>query len=307
VSRGLVHGALAAAVVAGFAACQSSTEMVVVVSAGDVVIPGDVDRVRVFVTNTMGSSPDLPLCAGAGGACLTLPLVATLIPGPKSPGDEVTVQVIAYRNDQPVIREAASFVFQSGQRDRLDFVLYKDCLGHLSCADRTPPQSCGADGQCSQLQVTPLGPDPVFDGGGNPVPDLGVPDLNVPDLGVADLTVSRDSTIVFDQTMSAAPDLLLPDLTPPQGFAANSCVAAASIPASGGFPAATCAAYCAGIQMICTNSCTTNRGGADWGVEAWYSDVDCGQYIASAGQANCTDDLNAFSEPTVAKYRCCCQ
>ena len=88
----------------------------VVVSAGDVRVPDDVDKVRVVVENTMAGSPDLPLCTGGAGDCLSLPIVATLVPGPDHPTDLVTVNVTAYRQGQPVIRDAASFVFQSGQR-----------------------------------------------------------------------------------------------------------------------------------------------------------------------------------------------
>jgi hypothetical protein len=287
-----------ALLVAGLAACSAGTEMVVVVSAGDVAIPAQVDKVRLLVANTPAGSPDLPLCAGAAADCLTLPLVATLIPGPDHPGDEVTVQVTAYLDGQPVIRDAASFVFRTGARERLDFVLHASCLGNLACADEMPAQSCGAGGRCAPLTVTPLGAHPSFDGGAE-AGDLAGPaaDFAAADLAVSDFAVSDFATV--DLRPAA-------DLTPLPGFAAASCVAANAIPSVGGFPPATCDAYCAHLNLVCADGCTTNRNFPNFGVEAWTDSAGCGGYQTSSGQAFCSDDLSSFSDPTVAKYRCCC-
>jgi hypothetical protein len=284
-----MRGAL---LIGALTACSSVTEVVVVVSAGDVRVPNDVDKVRVVVENTMAASPDLPLCSGgAFDNCLRLPIVATLVPGPDHPTDQVTVQVTASRQGQDVIRDAATFMFHDGQRGRLDFVLSTACLGKLDCAGASPPLACGSDGQCVAVPVTPLGVNPTFDAG---IPDLAT---KMNDLATADLSSPPDLS---------QPDLLQPDLAP-GSFASAPCVAAMSIAASGGFLAGTCAAYCNSQGKTChDDACVTNRGIANFGVEAWTTDTDCSSYASSAGQASCTDDLTTFSAPTLAKYRCCC-
>ncbi len=278
-------------VVVGLGACRAGTETVVVVSAGDVAIPGQVDKVRIVVTNTLAGTPDLPLCGGSVTGCLSMPLVATLIPGPDHPSDPVTVEVTAYLRDQPVIRDAATFVFQAGRRERLDFVLYQNCIGNLSCPNETPAQSCDVGGDCAPVALTPLGPHPTFDAGG--LPDLAGPvDLAAIDARPVDVM---------------APDLApVPDLAFSPGFTANACTSADSIAASGPFAAATCAAYCFSVGLACSDGCTTNRGLASFGVEAWAIAADCTSYATSAGQKSCNTDLSQFSEPSVAKYRCCC-
>jgi hypothetical protein len=104
----------------------------------------------------------------------------------------------------------------------------------------------------------------------------------------------------------ASPDLAHPDLNN-GGFAAAPCVAADSITASTSFAAGTCAAYCQNQGLTCRDDvCTTNRNFSSFGVEAWTDAPTCSSYATSAGQALCADDLTGFSNPTVAKYRCCC-
>jgi len=284
------------------AGCSSGvTETVLVVQNGGLAIPKDIDKVRVVVLNTQASSPDLPLCGGGtSSGCLTLPLVATLVPGPDHPGDVVTVQVTAFSHGQVVIADSASFVFQSGRRERLDVVLYPDCLGKLDCAAQT--EACGPGGACAALSLTPLGPHPAFDAGAvdlaggdlSPFP----PDLRALDLAAADLLVAPD--------LRAPPDLASSDLAF-GGFTAQPCVSAQSISASASYPAATCAAYCQNLGLACHDDlCTTNRNISTFGVEAWVDGPGCASYSMSAGQAFCSEDLSSFSDPDVAKYRCCC-
>ena len=67
-----------------------------------------------------------------------------------------------------------------------------------------------------------------------------------------------------------------------------------------------CDAYCAHLGQICSNSCTTNRGFGGYGVEAWPTAAECSNYVASMGQTSCSADLTAFTDPSAAKYRCCC-
>ncbi len=294
----------AALLVLALAACNADvTEMVVVVGQHGLTIPGDIDKVRVLVFNTQASSPDLPLCSGDATGCITLPLVATLVPGPDHPHDVVTVQVTAFSRGQAVIADAASFVFQSGRRDRLDFTLYPDCLGQLGCAAQT--EACASDGKCSPLSPTSLGPHPSFDAGPS---DLGAVDLRAVDLQPVDLASSDLLAVpdLFAPDLRPAPDLASPDLAN-GGFPAHPCVSAQSIAMSASYPASTCAAYCQSLGLACHDDlCATNRGITTFGVEAWSDAPSCASYSTSAGQAFCTDNLGAFSDPTVAKYRCCC-
>ncbi len=73
-----------------------------------------------------------------------------------------------------------------------------------------------------------------------------------------------------------------------------------------GLPSASCADYCA-AGKTCSESCTTNRGFANWGVEAWGSTGQCQSYSTSGGQVRCSTDLAAFSNHDRRKYRCCCR
>jgi hypothetical protein len=285
------------------AACSSPvTETVLVVENRGLAIPRDIDKVRVVVLNTQASSPNLPLCTSANTTnCLTLPLVATLVPGPDHPDDVVTVQVTAFSQGQAVLADAASFVFQSGKRERLDVVLYADCLHHLDCSAQS--EACGPGGVCAPLSLTPLGSHPSFDAGAVDLAgsDLSpaAPDLRTVDLGSADLVVAPD--------LRAAPDLGSSDLAF-GGFTAQPCVAADSIAASATYPAGTCAAYCQNLGQSCRDDlCITNRGVNSFGVEAWSDGPSCTSYSMSGGQAFCSDDLSGFSNPDVAKYRCCCR
>ncbi len=282
----MIRGATLVLLVA-LAGCNADTEVVVVVSAGDVTFPTAVDKVRIVVANTLASTPDLPICVGATSGCMRMPIAATLVPGPDHASDPVTVDVTAYLHDQPVIRDAATFVFTSGERGRLDFVLYQSCLGNLACADGTVPQSCGPDGQCHSLTVEPLRP---IDGG---APDLARPG----DLATTDLRASVDLATV---------DLMKTgDLNVAPTFAGETCVSANGIAISSA--ADTCAAYCVSVGLTCHNTCTTNRGLTNWGVEAWASGADCSAFDTSAGQAMCADDLSQFSDASETKYRCCCR
>jgi hypothetical protein len=98
------------------------------------------------------------------------------------------------------------------------------------------------------------------------------------------------------------------DLSPATSFAAATCVSANSMVAAGGFPAATCNAYCAGIGKTCSDTCATNHGsGPTYGLEAWTDAPTCASYASSLGQGFCDEDLSGFSNPDVAKYRCCCR
>ncbi|MCP3963395.1 MAG: hypothetical protein GY719_36615 [bacterium] len=69
---------------------------------------------------------------------------------------------------------------------------------------------------------------------------------------------------------------------------------------------ASCAAYCDYLGATCTESCTTNRGFPNWGVEAWGTTSQCQSYATSGGQARCTTDLSIYGSWNQRKYRCCC-
>jgi hypothetical protein len=73
-----------------------------------------------------------------------------------------------------------------------------------------------------------------------------------------------------------------------------------------GLASATCAAYCASLGRTCSNTCTTNRGYNNWGVEAWINTSNCEAYTTSGGQVGCTTNLANYSNHGERKYRCCC-
>jgi len=68
----------------------------------------------------------------------------------------------------------------------------------------------------------------------------------------------------------------------------------------------SCAEYCAEINKICVNTCTTSRGYPNWGVEAWVAgqELVCGS--VGAGQQFCPftwDDVVGAAN----RWKCCCQ
>ena len=167
--------ALAACMLLLVGGCHASrTEMVVQVAVNGLSIPGDIDSLRLVVTDRGAetwSLPQTPFCpAGRSPTksppeCLSLPLVATLFPGPKQPQDPVEVEVIAYAGASKVIDDAATFTFAYGQSLELVFVLSPKCL-HSDCAHDAEPHSCFDDGGCAKLEPRPLGSEPPLDDGG---------------------------------------------------------------------------------------------------------------------------------------------
>ena len=68
----------------------------------------------------------------------------------------------------------------------------------------------------------------------------------------------------------------------------------------------SCDQYCAEINKVCANTCTTSRGFPNWGVEAWVAgqELVCGS--VGAGQQFCPfqwDDVVGAAN----RWKCCCQ
>jgi hypothetical protein len=216
--------------VAAFAAgCHAErTEVVVVVSSGELQVPADLNALRLTVTDRTISSPKatrfdetVPLCApGQRAECYPLPLVLTLIPGDQRPTDPVTVDVQALRGADQVLRNEATFTFRTGASMRLDFILYGKCVG-TDCATESG-SSCDATGGCSALAPTMLTGEPHLDLGAaatDGAADLPAPEEDAAgaDLAGADLAgvdfAGVDLSVALD---GAAPNLDLrgADLTP---------------------------------------------------------------------------------------------
>ncbi len=179
--------ALALVALAALAGChQPRTEAVVVISTDGIRVPEDVASLHVLVIDKASTGDDpvfernLFLCTAASSAnCFTLPVTMTLIPGSIRPHDSVRVLVEALAPDShAVIADAALFTFAEGQSQRLDFVLYANCLGNIDCAHLD--LACGPEDRC--IPITPM----TFSG----EPDLmaGPIDLSIgPDFGAEDL------------------------------------------------------------------------------------------------------------------------
>ena len=186
-SRQLVICAMAALAVG---CTRPRTEAVIVVHTYGVRIPLDVEKLHVQVADHRVTGDDLTindavydqdvvLChEGLGVGCYDVPVTAALYPGKHQPNDTVRVQIDAINTSgKPVISDAALFTFAEGQRLRLDFVLYANCLGNIACAERD--QVCGPDDQCVDATTGPLGDKP--DLSAIAMPDLSV-DQTPPDL-----------------------------------------------------------------------------------------------------------------------------
>jgi hypothetical protein len=158
----------AGALVATAAGCKKArTETVVVVQTAGVRIPDDVAQIRVVVADRAPAGDDVlfndtvALCTPTlRSGCYDLPLSAVLFPGPKrGVSDSVRVEIDALASDgRTVTADAALFTFAEGQSQRLDFVLYQNCIGVIDCAKRD--QACGPDAHCVSLATSTLGGSP---------------------------------------------------------------------------------------------------------------------------------------------------
>jgi hypothetical protein len=164
-------------------ACNAKrTEVLVFIHNSDLTIGQDVDQLTLVVRDrtdnntirfSLGHGSDQtqspqPLCHDQlTDNCYNLPLSITLYPGSYRE-DVVEVAVTAYRGATALIVDVATFQFTPDTTQRLDFYLYKSCLGTFCGAQ---DQLCGADGTC---QGSPLIPD----GGiadAPPAPDIATP------------------------------------------------------------------------------------------------------------------------------------
>jgi hypothetical protein len=214
---------------------EPATQVLVIVhSYGLQIGPGlDIDGLRIVVKNDKGDSAAAsfdktnPLCGDSPvPACWTLPVTATLVPGPDRPNDVVVVQVLGQRNGTKVIGDQASFHFLKNTSQRLDFVLYANCL-NVDCTQADA--ACNFAGMCEPVEPMTFNGEPQLDGppssllpdlGGDlaradlgPHPDLsGLPDMSVSP--VSDLSALSDLSVLSD-LRSPADLRSLADLRPP--------------------------------------------------------------------------------------------
>jgi hypothetical protein len=161
--------------VAAAGCTEARTEVVVVIHSYGLTIGRDLDGLQIIVKNNPASDDSTavfgtdkhPLCdETAKPACWTLPVTATLVPGPDRPNDLVVVKVLGLRGGQTVIGDQASFHFLKHVSQRLDFVLYANCL-NVDCTMQNA--ACNYAGECEPIQPTTFTGDPQLDG---PPPNL---------------------------------------------------------------------------------------------------------------------------------------
>lgn len=145
------------------ACTKARTETVIVVDTNGVRIPQDVAKLHFTVADRQsGGSDDIVFDADVVmchdtlmTSCYNVPVSAALFPGKMRPQDSVRVEVDAVNpNGAVVTADAALFTFAEGQSERLDFVLWANCIGVTDCAVRN--QACGPDGMCTMLSPTPF-------------------------------------------------------------------------------------------------------------------------------------------------------
>ncbi len=99
---------------------EARTEVVVVVNKYGITIGRDVDGLSLIVkthasdVDPVFSLADHPLCPDDSPeqpGCWSLPVTATLVPGPEDPDDPVVVQVLGLRSGVQVIGDQATFHF----------------------------------------------------------------------------------------------------------------------------------------------------------------------------------------------------
>jgi hypothetical protein len=181
----------------GLTACtKARTEAYVVITTEGLTVPTDIDGVKVIISDFTAQqqlySLPLALCHDTlDSNCYHFPLTMTLIPGTTHPSDQVRVEVTGQRGGADLLSDAALFTFSEGQSLRLDFVLYANCIGNLSCAQLN--QACGAMAQCTTIKANPFVGEPDL---AAPADLAGAPDLASPgDLAGADLQTAPGSDL----------------------------------------------------------------------------------------------------------------
>jgi hypothetical protein len=184
---------------------EARTEVIVVVNKYGITIGKDVDGLQLIVKNAPALDPIYdsgkhPLCPDDSPpmtGCWTLPVTATLVPGPGNPNDKVYVQVLGLRGGAQVIGDAASFEFLKHVSQRLDFVLYGNCLD-VDCTSEDA--ACNYNGECEPISPTSFNGEPQLDGlPPGLIPDLGSNgsgDLAGADLAGADLHMSMPQDLM---------------------------------------------------------------------------------------------------------------
>ena len=195
-SRALLTAAAVAAVAVAGGCTKHQTETILVITTEGVRIPEDVHKLHLKVADRQGSlddtvyEADVELCnPSLTTNCYDLPVTAALHPGKSHGADSVRVEVDAIGQGGTVIADAALFTFAEEQSLRLDFVLYGNCLGNVTCAERD--QACGPLDTCVDIKPGPAGGGPLDIALPRGPEDMSVPmppDLTLVDLAGADLT-----------------------------------------------------------------------------------------------------------------------
>src|SRR5439155_19035037 len=151
VKRALLLAALAAG------CAPRATEAIVTVSDADLVVPADVDTIKIEVheldaAGALLSSAEVKPCAPGehGDGCKTFPFTVLFVPG-DHPDTRAWVGVRAFAGGALAIDDAFELAFVRGYTLRYDLVLYRICE-RTHCADQG--EVCKADGKCAPLDAS---------------------------------------------------------------------------------------------------------------------------------------------------------
>lgn len=261
-------------------ACDvSRTELLLVIDNAGLEIPREIDGIALEVRDMRdqvvfqlpqpirpcrpGESPD------GAPKCYDFPIVVKLIPGERSPTDQVRLRLDAVRGAARVLANTAVFYFAKGRTLRLDVVLYPECLGNLSCAEQN--KLCAKNMMCIDAMPTEVEPGQTDLAKRPSDLSASATDLNQPpDLS---LPPNPDFTVVPYDLAPILPDLsnidfsgCQPDCTGRQcgpngcgGFCPPGCTSTVSQPAQC-TPAGQCEQCGALGQACCGGTACANSG-----------------------------------------------
>ena len=184
------------------AGCADQTAILVEVRSPDLVVPLDVDALRIEASGATGTTADetFPLSA-------TWPYSVAVRPGPGDEGSDVTIRVTGLRRGLFVVRRVVQVPFVAGDTRRVTVDLNRDCIDVM----------CATDVDCVGGECIGAPPDAGVDAGS--IDDAGVeldafvpPDAGVdagsladagpPDAGAGDAGLDA---AVFDAGRDAGP------------------------------------------------------------------------------------------------------
>ncbi len=282
--------------------CADQTAIELLLIGDELVVPDDIDQVRVVARNEASVMIDNTTDLSSNN----WPQTIVLRPGETSGTGVVTVQIFGLRQGAVRIRRVIQTRFESDTNLPIQVNLTRSCLDIMCsgettdcvggrCTDAPPPPDAGVDSDVPDTDVPDTTPDadtpdvamdtdtPDTDMPDTDMPDTDVPDADEPDADEPDAGMDASPDAEMDAGMDAEPDAA-PDAEPDAPSGTGSIVISEYVEGSGSSNKA--------LEL-------TNRGDAPISLEGCVIDV-----LVNGGSSNPTLNLSGSLEPGESFVAC---